>query len=161
MIPNVDRRAEIDTALRARKYRVARQKNPKGSLPMSATNKGHIKTGHKTMIYVLSLMRLLSVRTSVSPPVWVHTRPRARARGEFLRPYATASERGPLLPRFIIVSLFVPSYYLSYSLPSCSSSSSASSLPSFVLLARSSAFYRFRRISPHRAGDDRFVTWKK
>jgi len=29
---------------------------------MSATNKGHIKTSHKTMIYVLSLMRLLSVR---------------------------------------------------------------------------------------------------
>lgn len=55
-----------DTALSAQVQGGARQKNSKGSPPpMSATNKGRIKTGHKTMIYVLSLMRLLSARPFV------------------------------------------------------------------------------------------------
>jgi len=84
-----------------RKCRVARQKNPKDSpLPMSATNKGHIKTGHKTMIYVLSLMRLLSVRCidqsthgSVCPP-------RARA-----RPYKLPPSPSLSFPRSTAVSL--------------------------------------------------------
>lgn len=56
-----------DTALNAQVQGGARQKNLKGSLlPMSATNKGRIKTGHKTMIYVLSLM---SAAFAVRPPV--------------------------------------------------------------------------------------------
>lgn len=114
-----------------RKYKVARQKNLKGSLPMSTTNKGHIKTGHKTMIYVLSLMRLLSVGQSTYGSVCpsVH-----RSSIRTHEPSFGSSS-----------SFFVPSYYLSYSLlPSPFSSFSSSSSFSFFL----HLLYRFRRIAP-------------
>lgn len=136
--------AKRNTALRTRKYRVARQKNPKGSPPpMSATNKGHIKTGHKTMIYVLSLMRLLSVRPSVGESTHV-------------RPYAPMSSLSLFFSRFItsplssfplIIFLIVPLLVLLLLL--------------LLLLRRPPLLYRFRQIAPIGSGDDRFVTWKK
>lgn len=49
------------------------EKWQKHSPPMTATNKGHIKTGRKTMIYGLSLMRLLSVHP-YDPSPSVHHR---------------------------------------------------------------------------------------
>lgn len=114
------------------KYRVARQKNPKGSLiPMSATNKGHIKTGDKTMIYVLSLMRLLSVHPPMSSSI---------VRSSCFRLYAPMSPPSlspsvhhrlssfPLII-FLIASLLVLLLFL-------------------LLLLRPSLLYRFRRIAP-------------
>lgn len=50
-------------------HRVGRQKNGKSTPPITATNKGRIKTSRKTMIYGLSLMRSPSVHPSPpSPP---------------------------------------------------------------------------------------------
>lgn len=111
----------------------ARQKNPKGSLlPMSATNKGHIKTGHKTMIYVLSLMRLLSARPSVSPPMGPSIHPsivRSSIRTQPSLPFFFLGSSSFPLIIFFIASLLVLLLLL-------------------LLLLRPLRFYRFRRIAP-------------
>lgn len=102
---------------------------------MSATNKGHIKTGHKTMIYVLSLMRLLSVRRSIHP--WVHPL-RVHLYASMSPLPSSPPPPSPLgsssslfafpLIIFLIVSLLV--------------------LLLLLLLYRPPLLYRFRRIAP-------------
>lgn len=68
-------------------HRVARQKNGKSTPPITATNKGRIKTSRKTMIYGLSLMRLPSVHpyddpSSPSPPLLLSSPPAREAIGD-------------------------------------------------------------------------------